>query len=128
MNVVKQALYSFMSKWHQNRNFNIKIRNIDCMYYEGTLVRKLPPGKRPTSVEFAIAELSLAIGYVDWSEMTPMKQDFMKLYNLMKKYIRGTACTYHAVAGFYNKYYESGSEANIMMNAVDEAYCYFECE
>jgi len=127
MNVVKQALYSFINKWYKNRNFNIQIRQFLPMYYEGYLVTELPPGKRPTNVERAIAEISLAIGYVDWSEMTPMKQDFMNLYNLMKRHIRGTACTYHHVAGD-NKRYESGSEANIMMNAVDEAYCYFEFE
>ena len=125
MNIVKQALHSFMSKWYKNRNYNIKVRQFLPMYYEGCLVTELPPNKRPTNVERAIAEIELAFGYVDWSEMTPMKRDFMNLYNLMKQHIRGTACTYHHAAGD-NKRYENGSEANIMMSAVDEAYCYFE--
>lgn len=116
-----------MNKWHkQHRNFNLQIRNIDCMYYEGTLVRKIPQGyRRPNNAERAFAEIDLAMGYVDWSEMTPMKRDFLAVRNLMKQHCRGTACTYHAVAGFYNKYYDSGTEENIMMNAVDEASVYF---
>lgn len=122
---IKRMLYNFISKYYKNRNFNIKVRRVDTMYYKGTLLRNLPPNKRPTDLQMAIAEISLAMGYVDWSEMTPMKRDFMNLYNLMKQHIKGMACTYHAVAQFYNKYYESGSEANIMIDAVDEAYCYF---
>lgn len=94
------------------------------MYYEGELVTDLPSNKRPTKVERAIAEINLAMGYLDWSEMTPMKRDFLNLYKLMKKCIRGTACTYHHVAG-NNKIIKNGSDANIMMYAVDEASAYF---
>lgn len=94
------------------------------MYYEGDLITKLPPGIKPTDVELAFAELDLAMGYIDWSEITSMKRDFLNLYKLMKRHIRGTACTYHHIAGD-NKVFESGSEANIMMYAVDEASVYF---
>ena len=125
--MVKRALGNFISKWYKHRNFNLQIRNIDCMYYHGCLVRDIPQGyRRPNNVERAIAEISLAMGYVDWSEMTPMKRNFLAVYNLMKQQCRGgIGCTYHAVAGFYNKYYDNGTEENIMMNAVDEASVYF---
>jgi hypothetical protein len=53
-----------------------------------------------------------------------MKKDFLNLYKLMRQYVRGTACTYHHVAGD-NKIIENGSEANIIMYAVDEASAYF---
>lgn len=88
--MVKRALYNFINKWYKHRNFYIKTRNIDCMYYEGTLVRDIPQGyRRPNNVERAIAEIELAMGYVDWSEMTPMKRDFLAVYNLMKQQCRG---------------------------------------
>lgn len=127
MRELKRTLYNFMNKWYkQHRNFNLQIRNIDCMYYEGTLIRDIPQGcRRPNSVECAFAEIDLAMGYVDWSEMTPMKRDFLTVHNLMKQKCRGgIGCTYRFV-GFSNKYYDSGTEENIMMNAVDEAYEYF---
>ena len=112
MNIVKQALYSFMSKWHKNRNFNIEVRQYLPMYYEGYLVTELPPNIKPTTIERAFAEIDLAMSYVDWSDMTPMRRDFLNLYKLMKRYIRGTACTYHHVSG-NNKIYESGSEQTL---------------
>lgn len=119
---IKRMLYNFMSKYYKNRNFNLKVRQFLPMYFEGELVTKLPPNKRPTNLQRAFAEIQLGFDYA-CDDTSPMAQDFRAIYNAMCSQL-STACTYHHVAG-NNKRFENGTPANIMIYAVDEAYSYF---
>lgn len=120
---IKRMLYNFMSKYYKYRNCNLKVRQYDTMYFEGTLIRKLPANKRPSDLQMAFAEIQLGMDYIDFSDKSLMKQDFINIYTAMYNQT-STACTYHSVISS-NKKFENGSEENIMMYAVDEAYCYF---
>lgn len=120
-----RAIYSFQKKYYKCRSISTQTRTYGCMWCEGRPISDIPRDRRPSDVARAYAELELAQYYVDFEDMTPMKRDYLKLLELFRRAVPSGRCTY-GVCGFFNKKYENGTEANIIINAVDEASVYFE--
>ena len=120
-----RAIYNFQKKYYKCRDINVKTRSYCGMWCEGRPISDIPRENRPSDVARAYAELELAQYYVCWEDMTPMKRDYLKLLDMFRRVVPSGRCTYR-VCGFFNKKYENGTEAGIIMNAVDETSCYFE--
>lgn len=96
------------------------------MYYQGRLVTKLPPNVRPTDMARAYAELELALSYVDYEQMKPIDKDFLAIIKYFQSRLNPCdRCTYHHVAGDNKRYEHFSSFSAVLVNAVDEAVCYF---
>lgn len=120
-----RAIYNFQSKYYKLRSTSTQTRTYGGVWCEGRPISDIPRDRRPSDVAIAYAELELAQYYVDWSELTPMKRDYLKLLELFRRAVPSGRCTY-MVCGFSNKEYEVYTEQTAMINAVDETSCYFE--
>lgn len=127
-NIYYNALSSFLNKYYQCRDFNIKVRTyLPLPYYQGIYVGKLPANQRPSNASRAYAELELALGYAcEMPLSTPIKRDFLALIKLFTNNIPPyERCSFNHVAGANKRYESYASESAVLVNAVDEAIAWF---
>ena len=122
--LVKGMLYQFMQKYHSCRAYSNISRTYCSKCYEGQFLGKGYKGQMPNDIQQLYAELELGTFYIEYETMSPMKSEYMNILNTVKKMNSTNTHWYFGTPTFLNKKFEAGSEKNIMMACIDEAYCW----